>query len=337
MPATLKSIAARVGVSVRTVGRALNGGGYVKEELRAEIARTAEEMGYRPNRLAQGLRQQRSDEVVVLMNSVDELHISKVAGLERGLRDAGYVTSLVMLLGDAPGASIADLLGDIQARRPAAIAWFSGGAEYNERIYDVVRRNELPYVVFGLGTPSPAGLDAVAIDRQQGVYESVMYLSRRGRERIAYLACGEVSASQNHTRLEGYQRAMAEVGGEPQYIETTAGLSQFDQGREAGQRIVEAAIMPNAVQAFSDEVALGFLYGLHERGVRIPLDIAVVGFDNRSASQLSWPRLTTVAQPNDELGAAAAAILLEKLSGAASPAGGWSRCLPTHLVVRETA
>jgi DNA-binding LacI/PurR family transcriptional regulator len=165
----------------------------------------------------------------------------------------------------------------------------------------------------------------------------VVYLHRRGRSRIAYLASGSLKASQNSTRLEGYLRAIREQKATPICIATSEAMPQFEQGREAGQRIVTHDPIPDAVQAFSDEMALGFLYGLHESGVRVPMDLALVGFDNRSASQVSWPRLTTVAQPNEEVGVAAAEILLAKLAGKAKPRGGWSRRLPTRLVVRETA
>jgi LacI family transcriptional regulator len=92
----------------------------------------------------------------------------------------------------------------------------------------------------------------------------------------------------------------------------------------------------DAVQMFSDMYAMRFLQGLHARGVRIPDDIAVVGFDDRPAAALAWPPLTTIRQPNDELGTAAATILLDKIAGRQPPETGWSITLPTRLVIRAS-
>jgi DNA-binding LacI/PurR family transcriptional regulator len=93
---------------------------------------------------------------------------------------------------------------------------------------------------------------------------------------------------------------------------------------------------PDAVQVYCDVMALGFLAGLHRAGVKVPAEMAVVGFDDRRAAALCWPPLTTVAQPNQEAGEAAAEVLLAKIAGQAEPSTGWTRILPTRLVPRET-
>jgi len=107
--------------------------------------------------------------------------------------------------------------------------------------------------------------------------------------------------------------------------------------REAVECLLALDPRPQAVQVYSDVVATGVLAALHERAVRVPQDIAVVGFDDRHFAALTWPRLTTVAQPNREVGEAAAEILLRKLRGEPPPEGGWSRTLPTRLIVRDSA
>lgn len=334
MSTTLKTIADQVGVSVRTVSRALNNSGYVKEDLRLQIQRIASDRGYRPNRLAASLRRQESFEIAVLMDNVDALHVAKLASFERVMRESGFATSVLM----HQAGSARELLADLLARRPAGLAWFaSSGGDWNQNLLRAVSEHALPYVVFGSPGAELTGVDSVSIDRGQGIYDAVHYLAQRGRSRIAYLAHGPTTAGWNATRLQGYLRAMAELGLAPRYVETGGSGDVFQDGRETGRALRALPGMPDAVQGFSDELTLGFLAGLHDTGLRVPLDLALVGFDDRQCASTSWPRLTTVAQPNAEVGEAAAAILLGKLAGDTPPPGGWSRRLPTRLILRETA
>jgi LacI family transcriptional regulator len=325
--ASLKQIARKAGVSIRTASRALRGSGYVGAGTREKVLGAAKELGYRPNRAARSLRTRRSYEVAVVAWSMDELHMAKVAGFERTLRDADY--AVTVLFGREPPGQDAphELIGELIARRPAAAAAFpSGDAPIGDWVAALADA-AIPYVVFD----TTAEADTIRIDRQQGVYEAVLYLAAKGRKRIAYLG-----TRADATRLVGYHRALEQLGREPIYIDLGSG-SRRDAARDAARAFAELTPRPDAVQAFSDEVAMAFLAGLHDRGVAVPDDVALVGFDDRWAARLCWPPLTTVAQPNWDVGVAAAEMVLRKIAGEAPPPGGWSRSLPTRLVVRESA
>lgn len=329
--ATLKDISNRVGVSIRTVNRALKDDGYVKAEVRERVLTVARELGYRPNRMARALRTRRGYEVLVLTSSTDELQMSKISGLEERLRRDGYFTSLLMVPG---GDGIArEIVGEITSRSPAGIVLFGDAGGLRGELMAHVLKDDAAYVFIG----DHSGFDSVDIDRQRGVYDAVNYLAGRGCRRIAYLAFGAASDNSNQTRLTGYYRAMAELSLKPTLFGSDRGLDQFEGGRSAAGMVLGGEPAVDAVLCYTDAMAMGLMAGLSARGVRVPERLRVVGFDGRSAGAWASPPLTTVEQPNRELGAVAAEIILRKIRGEAVPSEGWSKRLPTKLVVRETA
>jgi DNA-binding LacI/PurR family transcriptional regulator len=325
--AGLKDIAAASGVSVRTVNRALKGNGYVGKDTRDRVLRAARELGYRPNRLARSLRMRRSFEVAVVAWSTDELHMARIAVLEQRLRPAEL--SVTVLLGSRHGSTgdQQGLLGETLARRPAGVALFFPPGGDVDRWVESCQQQGIPCVLIDPPEKMPA---SVRIDRQQGVYEAVLYLAQRGRSRIAYLG-----GQKDTTRLEGYHRAMSELGREPIYLDVTSVSDQTQAGRYAAELFLEMSPRPDGIQAYSDVMAMSLLAGLHEHAVRVPEDVAVVGFDDRQAASLAWPALTTVAQPNAGIGRAVADMLLETMPDP-SVRLDEGICLPTRLVVRDS-
>jgi DNA-binding LacI/PurR family transcriptional regulator len=330
----LKQVAAAARVSIRTAARALNRQGYVGSETRERVEKAAVKLGYRPNRVARSLRTQKSYEIAIAAWSTDELHIAKIEGFEQAVRRARYAVTILMSTQPDAEAAGREVLETILEHRPAAVAAFPLPPRVMTETVAELTKSGIPYVIFD---SRMEGVDSARLDRAQGVYEAVLYLAAKGHQRIAYLGSRE-----EPSRLDGYLRAVSQLARVPHYLEVTprpqtpGGLESFEAGRAAAWTFAELEERPDAVQAYSDELALGFLSGLHELGFRVPQDVAVVGFDDRRAASLSWPRLTTVAQPSYELGVAAAEILLRKIAGAGEPPGAWSRTLPTRLVVRDS-
>lgn len=322
----LKDIAEVAGVSIRTVGRALKGEGYVEAGVRERVLGAARSLDYRPHRLARSLRTGRSQEVLVLAGGIggqyDELHIAKIAGMERTLRAAGMSLGLLFGIESEARRAGRDVLDELIARRPAGLALFASPTLPALATAQRLERAGVPYVFFD----TRADVDTVRHDRAGGIRDAVRWLAARGHRRIAY-----VGPLDERSRLEGYEQAMTDLGQQQLIV-------PCEPSWEAG-RAVAAALMaqkPDAVQVYSDIPALGLLAGLHERGVRVPQDLAVVGFDDRFAASLSWPPLTTLQQANEAMGAAAAAILIAKSRDEPAPSGGWTRTLPMSLVVRAS-
>lgn len=331
--ASLKEIAESTGLSIRTVSRALRGVGSVKGGTRERILECARRLNYRPNLAARSLRTGKSHNLTVLVPTTDELAMNKIAAFEETTREAGYTVDVSFVTGGVAGNPEAAqvLLEQVLMKRPAGVMQITAVESPDFSLTDKLLEAGIPTVCIDFRHAKTA---SVCVDRQQGVYESVHYLARTGRKRIAFL--GPVDLKHARTRLDGYDRALQELEQEPQYL-STGKADTFQAGREAALVFLSMATRPDAVQVHTDLMALGFLAGLYGHGVCVPRDVAVVGFDNRGASALSAPPLTTVAQPNRDVGRCAAELLLRKISGQRAPHGGWSVVLPTRLEIRETA
>lgn len=324
--ATLKDIAQAAGVSVRTVSRALYDSGYVQELKKKRILDLAREMHYRVDRKARGLRTGISYEITGVINNVGELTAAKIAASEKILRERGYMLNLLFISNLEEREDVTDILEEVSSRNPAGILLFNRP----DRLIAKLEGNNLAMVAVDMDS-ADYGCDSVSIDRQQGVYEAVNYLIRQGHARIAYIG------HQADNRLAGYHRALQEHGLEPLLFDEPGFKNQYLAGKEAASALLEMSEIPDAVQAYTDETALGFLAGLQAAGRRVPDDIAVIGFDGRRASELSAPLLTTVAQPNTEVGRAAAEILLARIENNILDPGPQRRVLAARLIIRETA
>jgi len=334
--ATLKDIAESVGVSIRTVTRALSGDGYVREDLRDEIRQVAERLGYRPDPLARSLRLGRTREIIVVSHSVDELHMARIASLERCVRPAGYSVAVVMA---SESEVVSDsLVAEIRSRKPAGVAAIGQLGLDLSALVEALYATGIPCIPIDSRTDHPS----VEIDRPAGVAEATEYLISRGRRCIVY-----VGPADSASRLDGFRAAMESHAREALFFDPAARRSR----QELAGGLLERFPAVDAVQAYSDEWALELLAGLHSRGVRVPHDVALIGFDDRWAAAHSWPALTTVAQPGERIGAAVAELLtggerqlLDPLLDPVCPretvrrlGSELTRRIPTELVVRESA
>lgn len=322
----LRDIATEAEVSIQTVSRALTGKGYVSEPVRERVQRIADRLGYRPNRAAQRLRGGLSDEIVAICVSTDESSVTRLSAFERVMRDAGFRCTMML---DHPGeADMEAITRDLLRSMPAAVIT---GRVMQPGHLDCIRRLEaagVPALVMDSRDDAEFG---VAIDRVRGVNESMTYLISRGHERIAY-----VGLPADPSRRDGYDRVIAENCLESLIIPIDRKADRFEQGKSAIEAVLD--VRPTAVQAFNDEVAFGLIAAASERGLRIPDDLAVVGFDNLKASAWCTPALTTVALPNAELGETAARMLLQQLNPKSTEAPLPRRHIaPARLIVRQTA
>lgn len=329
--ANLKDLAAESGVSIRTVNRVLKKDGYVHQKTRQAVERAVRKLGYSPNRAARSLKTAKSHFISVLTFTEDELRMAQLAALEQRLREADYLVSMTFHFESREKAKAARVVQELIDQNPAGLVLL-GHDPYVARhilpaLMTTVVRSGLPYVLID---PRGTRHDAVRIDRARGVYDAVHYLARRGARKIAFLGTQE-----ERTRLDGYEQALKELGRPAIYVNYPG--TEIAALREAGRQFAALRKRPDAVVAHSDYIAIAFLSGLHDAGVKVPQDVALIGFDDRPAARLSWPALTTVAQPSRDIGRTGAEIILKKIGGDRPPPQGWSQTFPTRLVIRETA
>ena len=258
--ATLKDIAKITGVSIKTVSRAINNNGYVRKELRELILNEAERIGYVSNRAAKNLRSNASDEVYVISWDMDELFVRKFTAFEEEMRKAGYQVILVSM--HEKDRRYKDrILSQIIIEKPAGVLLLTGRFYNIDETLEKLRSAGINYLQ--LDTPHNTA-EGIYIDRGAGVYDAVKVLAGKTTGKIGYL--GISHQEHDWTRLEGFRRAIAEVGREAVELFAPNIESIFMAGVESARMIVENKLA--ALQVYSDLLAMGVLYGLQGQGVR---------------------------------------------------------------------
>lgn len=338
MAITIHDIAREAGVSVRTVSRALNRSGYVAKTTRAKIEAVMSRRDFYPSRIARNLRTGQSQEICVISgHATNELVIEEIAALERCLRESGYWISVLRT--DGRDRIMDDIAAELRVRKPAALVTVYGRYLKEFRKHFDIDNVSVPHVMIDL-RDATLPCDGVVIDRTCGIYDAVRYLYEKGHRRVAYLGLPA-----DPSRVEGYRRGIREFGLPEQFlpfedapvVEPGVAADRFTAARRAAAGFLAANPRPTAVQAYSDEVALGFIAGLHPHGIRIPGDLDLIGFDNRQAAAWCTPALTTVAQPARAIGETAAQLLLDRLKSQDISETPRRITLKTELVIRDSA
>jgi len=327
---TIYDVAAEAGVSYATVSRVINNDPHVKTETKVRVQAVMERMGFVVNQKARSLAGGKNNLIGVLvpdlgtgyigeiMRGIDaELDLAKYEMLlytthRREGKEANYVATLAQ--GMAEGLLL------ILPRNPAAYL-------------DTLRRRNFPYVLIdhqGIDDQGPA----VGATNWQGAYNATEYLIQLGHKRIAFVA-GSKDLGCARDRQAGYQAALRthHIPITPEYI--YQGDFHQPDGFAGGHYFLDLPGRPSAVFASNDVMAMGVIEAARDRGLRVPEDLSVIGFDNIPQSAMMHPRLTTINQPLEKMGRVAAQILFELLENPQAHKPGRIE-LPTELVVRDS-
>ena len=333
--ATAHDVAARAGVSQPTVSQVLSGNpkARVSAETRARVLRAAEELGYRPNVLAQGLVRRRSFALgVVVPDLSNPFYAAVVSGAEKVASREGYAVFLCET-GETPAERHLEALS---SRQIDGVILDAVGAA-------------------GLASSSLAGMNVVLVDESLDTYPAVVsdaeqagelaarHLLSLGHRRLAYVGPA-IDASAFRLRERGYARALRSAGVAIESDMWRRVPPTVAGGLQAMRALLAQRTRPTAVFCANDLVALGALKACAMAKVAVPRELSIVGCDDIELAQLVTPELTTIAIPARELGARAARLLIRQLAdptGAASVGEGGvapraGRLLPVRLVIRGT-
>jgi DNA-binding LacI/PurR family transcriptional regulator len=344
--ATLTDAARIAGVSPMTVSRVVNGNGYVSSTLRRKVERVLEKLEYSPNRLARSLKGTRNNVVGVLLPDLaNPFSVELARGIEESLSARGYYSFVISAGRDGQREKAAiEAFSDhrvegailtIRAPRPGRTGTKTESVDMAH-----FARNRFPLVVVG---PEFAGegVDHVTASYREGAFRATAHLIESGRRRIAYIGSA-LTDLEPLLRFQGYLDAMAEYG-IAVHPELVTGPSRFAgwcsdaDGYHAMKHLLALPNPPDAVFTRNDYAAIGALRAMHEREVRVPDDIAAVGFDNVSISAFTSPALTTVDQFVFEQGKAAGKLLLERMDSARPRRQPFEEKFPCELVVRQSS
>jgi DNA-binding LacI/PurR family transcriptional regulator len=332
MATTLKDVALRAGVSIKTVSNVVNGYPHVKEEMRARVQAVLEELNYQPNLPARYLR---SGHTGVIALAIPELSNSYFSEIGKTVSAAATAHSYTVLLDHTWGERANELLV-LNGLRPHLIdgVILSPFELKHEDLQN--RQVKIPLVLLGeslLDVP----YDHVVIDNVAAARLATAHLLSLGRKRIAAIGVqGKPLSETGALRLRGYSEALAEAGQSfnPRLV---APVESYDRssGLQAMRQLLALESPPDAVFCFNDFLALGAIRALHKAGLRAPEDVAVVGFDDIEEGRFSTPSLTTIAPDKEKIGELAVSLLLGRIEGRRNGPGERFD-VPFRLVVRES-
>ncbi|WP_284386757.1 LacI family DNA-binding transcriptional regulator [Devosia yakushimensis] len=322
--ARIYDVAAAAGVSVATASRALNDTGRMTDETRERVKQVAAELGFRPNAMARGLLSKRSFTIGLLTNDTyGRFTLPVMAGISEALVDRGVSVFLCAIEDDATLAKVhVDAMLDKQVDGIIA-----SGKRVDRRL--PVDLSKAPVPVVYAFTDGPDDSVTFVSDDAQGSREAVEWLAGCGRKRIVHIT-GPESFASVHVRAEAYRAVVGEQA------EIYYGKWTEAWGHEAVARLWDgAAIPPDGIFCGNDQIARGVVDALRERGVTVPGDVSVVGFDNwEIVAAATRPPLTTVDMNLRALGREAGLTVLALAEGERVEPG--IRRLPCQLVVRQS-
>jgi len=308
---TLEEVAAAAGVSRSTASRAINGGSRVSPEAQAAVDAAIARLGYTPNRAARSLVTRRTESIGLIFPEPDvrvlsdPFFASVIRGLNFALKDTDI--QLVLLIAQ-PGDSLSRISRYLNNGHVDGAIVVSH--HHKDQLEELILKSHLPAVFVGRPFGSDEHLHMVDVDNVAGGRAATEHLILRGRKRIAHIS-GPTDMAAGQDRLEGWRQALRAAKLEPGPMH--GGEFTTAMGADAMERILAEDPSIDAVFAGSDLMALGALRVLEQHGLRVPEDVAVVGYDDLGVSATSTPPLTTVVNPVTEMTRWATAELLHKL------------------------
>lgn len=334
---TVKDVAAAAGVSAPTVSRVLAGNYPVAPATRAKVLRAMKDLDYVVNAHARGLAGATTKTIAFIVDDVTGPFFAYIArGVEQQAASEGRLCLLCTTHGDPEREfAVVELMREQRAEAVILVGGALDNEVYKERMAYFAKaldKSGSHLVLCGrpsLGENVPALV--VQYDNVGGSYAMTAHLLSAGHRRICYLGRA-LGLSTSDERVEGFRRAHADHGVELDESLILPGPFQIDSGYDLTKRLLAERSDVTAIFAGTDMVAIGVLKALREKGIRVPEDMSVVGFDDIPIAAELTPALTTVHVPHEQLGREAVRLALRRSEGATTD----SVLLGTHIVVRDS-
>lgn len=325
-PLTITDIAKRAGVSISTVSRVINNSNLVSKKTKRKVMRIIEETNFIPNEMARGLLKKTSKTVAVIIPNISNpFFIELVHGIEDTVNKYGY--SMFLCNSNLNREKEKEFIKQMAERRTDGIIITSTFLHDKEMIYRLHKRLRIVTVQTEI-----EGIDCVNTTDRKGTREAIEHLISLGHTKIAMIGYGlDVKASGNRRQeyIETLKRHNIPL--RDKYI-INEGM-KGNMGYFMANRLLDLPEPPTAIFALNDYLALGAYLAVMEKGLKIPDDISIVGFDNIMVAKLCNPPLTTVAQPVYSMGETAGKLLIENIEDGPK-AVRKEVLLPTRLIIR---
>jgi len=321
--ATIYDVAERAKVSIATVSRVLNGRAKVTDETRARVMEAVEALNYRPSPVARGLAMRATSVLGLFHQNFQSIYAAQViSGAESEAAAASYALLAIQI----EGKEWSELMR-IPGRADGVIVTASPD---NEAFLQALAQAGTPTVLLGHARQD-LKMDGVVPDNRQGTIAALEHLIAHGRSKIAHIA-GPESSTNAVEREQSYRDTMAQHGLPVPDGYLQHGEFNFVTGTTAMERLLALPEIPDAVFCANDMMAMGAMQAIAAADLRVPDDIAVIGFDGLEAGEYMTPPLTTVFQPIEDIGREAVRLLLWRIENREAPVR--EEIIRTQLIVR---
>ncbi|WP_066870813.1 LacI family DNA-binding transcriptional regulator [Clostridium mediterraneense] len=310
MATSIKDVAKEAGVSIATVSRVLNDIDVVNEETKKKVQDAIKKLGYRPNIVARSLKTQRTRTIGIVVPDISSQLYPEIV---RGAEDVAniYKYNVMLCNSDFDIEKEKEYLRVLREKMVDGILYMSSALE--DEILDLI--NELDIKTVLVETSDKEGkLPSVSIDNVRASYDATKYLIEKGRKNIAFIGIEKSEKNAFGMRCEGYEKALTDSN-----IKYDKELCYFNNlkiksGREGVLELLDRGQKFDAIVCASDEIAVGAINTLREKGIRVPEDVSVIGFNNIEIAKNFYPSITTVAQPMYDMGSVAMRMLIKLLN-----------------------
>jgi len=307
MATSIKDVAREAGVSIATVSRVLNDIDVVNEETKKKVVDAIKKLGYRPNIVARSLKTQRTKTIGILVPDISSQFYPEIV---RGAEDVSniYDYNVILCNSDFDGEKEKEYLRALKEKMVDGVLYMSSSLQ--DDILELI--NELDLKTVLVETKDKEGtLPSVIIDNVKAAYDATKYLLDKGLKNIGYIGMKKEALNAWAIRYNGYEDALKEAG-----VEVDSELTYFKSlkastGYEGVKEILASGKKLEGLICGSDEVAMGAINALRDSGIKVPEDVKVIGFNNISAAELFYPKITTVAQPMYDMGSVAMRMLIK--------------------------
>jgi DNA-binding LacI/PurR family transcriptional regulator len=294
---TVSDVARHAGVSPATVSRVLNGNTKVSVDIRNKVLESARQLGYRPNSMAQGLRKGRSNTVALLVGDIAQRHFAELTLHIQSELEAAGMDLLLYNLGHSPGR-LKDFLGRAPSMKLRGLMLALSDKLPKDIVSMLASMPDAGVPIVSIGQDmTRQRIPSIVHEEKAAAHRAVTYLLQRGHRRIAYI--GKIKGSAIGTeRFKGYQAALRAADAYDQTLVWDL-TYRYSAGRDAVLRALDRGLAFTGIQAGSDEIAMGAMAALHDRGLAVPRDVAVVGFGDIEMGAYLRPALTTLSSHPD--------------------------------------
>jgi LacI family transcriptional regulator/LacI family repressor for deo operon, udp, cdd, tsx, nupC, and nupG len=330
-PASLKSVARLAGVSIATVSRVLNGDPVVKPETKLAVEKAIKASGYHPNRVAQRLRSSyKSGKLIGLV--IPDIRNPYYVDVIRGIEESAYSNGSAVLIGNFSQDPEKEKMY-INILKSESVDGFIIAPHHGHDLY-VENLIDQKYAVVCIDRGlTNCSTDVVKSDNERGAFNATEHLIKLGHTRIAHIT-GNPSIPTTHERIAGYVAALRKYN-LPVDEELIIGrASDFESGVAITAQLLDLRQPPGAIFTANNLITLGSLEKIHERGIKIPDEIAIVGFDDMYWAASLNPALTAVRQHGFEIGKRAIELLYQRIEDPARPAA--NVIINTDLMIRRS-